>query len=112
MRKLGFIFFILVLALAGNSQMQKTVHEQINLNSNFAFKEKPTFKNTFLSQNSLFDIQDTNDLDGFDCVLDFQNTQNNVQYFEIKSVPAVIMRLQLIQVSELLLDLPPPLLSV
>jgi len=112
MRKLTIILFVLVFAITGNSQQQSDSHKLFNLNSIFAFNEKSIFQNTFLSQNSLFDEQDTNDLDGIDFDFVFPDILEIFQQYKIKSVVAFFPRLQTVKVNELLLDLPPPVLSV
>lgn len=112
MRQFAIIVFVLVLALAGKSKVQNISYKQIGCNSILAVNENSVYKNAIIFQDNFFDEQDTNDFDGFDCVFVLPDSNYNSQQYEIKSVAAVLLRLQLIYVGELLLDLPPPLLSV
>jgi len=112
MRQFVTIIFVLIFALAGRSQSQDFSYKQINCNTTFFANRNLSCQNPILFLNDCFDVQDTNDLDGFDSVIILSGTHCNFEYFEIKIAPAILPRLRLLQVGELLLDLPPPLLSV
>jgi hypothetical protein len=97
--------------LAGNSQSQDFSHNKISCNS-ISFKNgDQTCQNPIVCEDLYFDGQETNDLDGFDAVSVLPGLYHFFQYFEISSFKAATHSQQNIQIGELLLDLPPPLLS-
>jgi hypothetical protein len=112
MKLFTIIVCVLFFALAGRSQVQKNLHQQNSCSSVLAVNENSFRPNTVISQDNFFDEQDSNDFDEFDCVIISPDSNFNSPQFEIKDIVIIIPRLHLIHVGELLLDLPPPLLSV
>jgi hypothetical protein len=108
----SIILFLLIFAFAGIYQMLANSHIQINFNSVFLRIEKTTYQNTNLLQNSLFDEQEPNDLDGISCDIDFPRSKQIFQKYRTNNVFVFFPQVKLIPVSELFIDLPPPLLSV
>ncbi|HSO85557.1 MAG TPA: hypothetical protein VLQ91_03330 [Draconibacterium sp.] len=112
MRQFTALVFVLVFAVAGKGQVQHFSLKQISLNSISAANENSSGQYALFFQNGFFDEQDINDLDGCDCVFISPDSNFNSLQYEIKNVATILPRLLLIHVCELLLDLPPPLLSV
>jgi hypothetical protein len=101
-----------MIALAGKSQVLNNLQKQISGNSILAVNENSFFNNAVIFQDNFFDEQGTNDFDGFDCLFVLPDSYYYSQKYEIRSLALVLLQLQLIHLNELLLDLPPPLLSV
>ena len=112
MRQFATILFVLIFAIAGSSYSQEYSQKQIDCNPVLIISGNSAGQNQVFFQNDYFDVQDTNDLDGFDPVFVLPFRHPYIQYSEIENVPNVISQLLLLQFGELLLDLPPPVLSV
>lgn len=112
MKQFASILFILIFAIAGNGYSQENSHKQIDCYSVLIISGNSSGQNQLFFQNDYFDIQDTNDFDGFDTAFVLPVLNPYIQFSEIEYVPNVIPRFLLLQFGELLLDLPPPVLSV
>ena len=112
MRQLAIILFVLFYVLVGKSQSSDLSKNQIIDNSVFLVNGNSSGGNPLLFQNEYFDVQDSNDYGSFDSDFVLPDSQNYFHHSEIEIVAVVLPRLRLIQVSELLLDLPPPSLSI
>ena len=112
MRQLTFIFFVLIFVLAGKSQSQDLSKNQIACNSVFVLSDNTSGENPILFQEQYFDVQDSNDFGSFDTDYVLPDSQIYHHHSEKETVTDVLPGLRSIQVTELLLDLPPPSLSV
>ncbi len=111
MKQFATIIFVLIFALAGNSQSQDFSHNIAGCNSVKFTNGSPSSQNPIIFEDFFYDGQDTNDIYGFDAVSVLPGLYHFFQYFEISSFKAATQSQQNIQIGELLLDLPPPLLS-
>jgi hypothetical protein len=111
MRQFATILFVLIFAMAGNSQVNNYTNTSAGYNLLFVSNENPPYQNPLFFENDFFDEQELNDLDCFDCVFIFYANSECFEHFKIKIVADVLPPLQIIQVGELHLDLPPPVLS-
>jgi len=112
MKQFTIILFFLSFVLAGSSQSQALSNKQINCNLNFVSNDNSSNQNALFLQDDYFDIQDSNDYGSFDSGFILPDSHNYSQHSEIEIVADVLPPLQLNQVGELLLDLPPPSLSI
>ncbi len=112
MKKLATILFVLIFALAGHSQSQEFPQNNIGCNSTSFTIGSPYCQNPIIFEDYYYDGQDTNEIDGFDAVSILPGSHPISYYSEIKGIVTVFPSQLLIQVGELLLDLPPPSLSV
>ena len=108
MRQFAIILFVLIFTLAGKSQVSNYLDTTIGCNLFFVSNENSFFQNTLFFDNDFFDGPELNDLN---CIFNFSGDSRFFGHFTIKIVPDVLPPLQLIQVGELHLDLPPPVLS-
>ncbi|GAB1451254.1 hypothetical protein MASR2M47_13100 [Draconibacterium sp.] len=112
MRQFVIILFVLILVLAGKSHSQNILQKQIGFNSISLINGNLPPQTPITLQDFYYDGQDANDLDGFCSISDLPDSYHIFQHSEIISFAPVLAAKQLIQLSELLLDLPPPSLSV
>ena len=112
MKQFTFIFFVLIFALAGKSQSQDLSGNRMSCNSVFVVSDNTSGENPALFQDQYFDVQDSNDFGSFDADYVLPDSQIYHHHSEIETVFTVLPGLQSILLTELLLDLPPPSLSV
>lgn len=112
MIRFAIIFFVVISALAGKIQLQDVSCKQISCNSTSITNGNPSAQNPIIFQDSYIDNQDTNDLDVFGAVSDLPDSSRFFKYSETRIFIPFLPALQLIQIGEHLLDLPPPSLSI
>jgi hypothetical protein len=112
MKQFAIILLVLIFALAGKSQNQNFTQEIKKCGSVSFINGNQTCENPIIGEDFCYDGQETNDMDGFDAVCVLPDLYHLFQFTEIKKFATVFSTKQLIQVGELLLDLPPPSLSV
>jgi hypothetical protein len=112
MKQFATIVFVLIFALAGKSQSQDLLCKQISCNSLSIANKISIAQKPVIFQDFYLDGQETNDLDGFNSFSVLPGLYHFFQHFEISSFKAASQPQQIIQIGELLLDLPPPSFSV
>lgn len=111
MKQFTTIIFVLIFALAGKSQSQDFSQNIAGCTCVKFTNGSPSSQNPVIFEDFFYDGQDTNDIYGFDAVSVLPGLYHFFQHFEISSFKAATHSQQNIQIGELLLDLPPPLLS-
>jgi hypothetical protein len=111
-RQIVTILIVLILVLAEKSHSQDILPKQIGCNSISLINRNLPSQTPISLQDFYYDGQDTNDLDGFGAISDLYDLHHIIQHSEIICFPNVLPAKQLNLLSELLLDLPPPSLSV
>ncbi len=112
MKQFATIIFVLLFALAGNSQLQDFSQKNNSCHDISFTNGNPSSQNPFFFEDFCYDGQDTNDIDGFDVVSVLSDSYHIFQHSELRSFFTAGPSQQLMQFSELLLDLPPPMLSL
>lgn len=112
MKRFALIWFLLLMIVVHHTQANDLTQNSFRLNLVCLTNKIPVAPDVTLSQGNLCDVQDLNDLDSFESGFVLLNSAYNFQSYKIENVAAVIERLQPVSVIELLLDLPPPMLSV
>jgi len=98
--------------LTGSGQSQDLSKNKIFCNSVFVISDNTSGENPIFFQDEYFDVQDSNDYGSFDSDFVLPDSQTYCYHSGIEIVAVELPRLRSIQVIELLLDLPPPSLSV
>ncbi|HRX11382.1 MAG TPA: hypothetical protein P5210_07030 [Draconibacterium sp.] len=111
MKQFATIVFVLIFALAGKSQSQDFSHNIAGCTCVKFTNGSPSSQNPIIFEDFFYDGQDTNDIYGFDAVSVLPVLYHFFQHFEISGYEAATQSHQNIQIGELLLDLPPPLLT-
>ena len=111
MKQSAIILFLLIFSLAGNVS-QGSPKNQIQHDSFLSMNGLVNVPNTESFQTNLFDFQDLNDLDGFICVFILPYTPDIYHHDKLNFIVDYLPQKLLMRANELVLDLPPPSLSV
>lgn len=112
MKQFASILLFLLMIVVYHTHANDLSKNSFSLNPVFFTNEISVPPNVTLFQGNLYYEQDSNDLDSFETVFVLNNSTYNFQLYKIENVAVVFQRLQPVLVIELLLDLPPPMLSV
>ena len=112
MKQFATILFVLIFVLAGNSRAQDLSQNKIGCNFISFTNGNQTCQNPIVCDDFYLEGQDTNEPDGLDIVSVLPDSFHINPQSEIRSFAVVFPFYQIMQISELFLDLPPPLLSV
>ena len=112
MRHIFIILFVLIFTLTGKSREQRISEPQVYGNSGIISDFSSIGHYAVIFEDNLIDNQDSNDFDGFDHVPVLPDTHVNFSQVEIGRVPETIVKIQSTLYCELLLDLPPPVISI
>jgi hypothetical protein len=112
MRQIFIILFVFIFTLAGKSQEQRISKPHGYGNSAIISDFGSMGHYAVIFEDNLIANQDSNDLDGFDNISVLPDTHVNFNQVEIGRVPETTVKIQSTLFCELLLDLPPPVISI